>query len=53
MLEEHERYGDTYAQWGGNMYTIITRDPRNIREMLSRNFKGEVNTHLGFRCPQD
>ncbi|EGP89995.1 putative P450 monooxygenase [Zymoseptoria tritici IPO323] len=39
MLGDHERYGDTYAQWGGSVYTVITRDPRNIRAMLSRQFK--------------
>lgn len=39
MLEDHEKHGDTYCQWGGPMYTVITRDPRNIREMLSRQFK--------------
>ncbi|KAK8062505.1 hypothetical protein PG997_014602 [Apiospora hydei] len=39
MLEEHERHGDTYAQYGGGLYTIITRDPVVIREVLARQFK--------------
>ncbi|KAI5359826.1 Putative cytochrome P450 [Septoria linicola] len=39
MLHEHEKFGDTYAQWGGPMYTIITRDIENIRTMLSRKFR--------------
>jgi len=38
MLTEHEKYGDTYAQWGGTIYTVITRDPENIRAMLSTDF---------------
>ena len=43
MLEDHELYGDTYAQWGGPVYTIITRDPRNLREFLSRQFKSNLS----------
>ncbi|KAK7959659.1 uncharacterized protein PG986_004513 [Apiospora aurea] len=39
MLEEHERHGDTYTQYGGGLYTIITRDPVVIREVLARQFK--------------
>ncbi|KAF2726966.1 putative P450 monooxygenase [Polyplosphaeria fusca] len=39
MLEEHEKHGDTYAQYGGGLYTIITRDPVVVREILARQFK--------------
>ncbi|KAI9667950.1 MAG: Protein kinase alk2 [Bathelium mastoideum] len=39
MLGDHEKYGDTYAQWGGPIYTILTRDPQNIRAILSGKFK--------------
>lgn len=39
MLSDHEKYGDTYAQWGGPMYTVITRDTSNIRAILSGHFK--------------
>lgn len=39
MLGDHERYGDTYAQWGGPVYTVITRDTGNIRALLSKQFK--------------
>ncbi|KAF2260407.1 hypothetical protein CC78DRAFT_571219 [Lojkania enalia] len=39
MLEEHEKHGDTYAQYGGGLYTIITRDTENIRALLARQFK--------------
>lgn len=39
MLEDHEKFGDTYAQWGGSMYTVITRDTTNIRALLSVQFK--------------
>ncbi|KAI0200715.1 cytochrome P450 CYP5202A1 [Astrocystis sublimbata] len=34
-LEDHERYGDTYGQYSGGMFTILTRDPRNIASLLS------------------
>ena len=40
MLNEHEKLGDTYGQWGGPVYTIITRDIDNIRTMLARQFQG-------------
>lgn len=40
MLRDHEKYGDTYAQWGGSVYTVITRDTSNIRELLSGQFEG-------------
>ncbi|KAF2666146.1 cytochrome P450 [Microthyrium microscopicum] len=39
MLGDHEKFGDTYGQKSGPLYTIITRDPENIRDMLSRKFK--------------
>ena len=39
MLKDHEKFGDTYAQWGGSMYTVITRDTTNIRALLSVQFK--------------
>ena len=42
MLRDHEKFGDTYAQWGGSMYTIITRDTLNIRAVLSGQFKCDV-----------
>lgn len=34
-LEDHERYGDTYGQYAGGIFTILTRDPRNIASLLS------------------
>lgn len=43
MLEDHERYGDTYAQWGGLTYTVITRDTSKIRTMLSGHFEGNAS----------
>ena len=42
MLRDHEKFGDTYAQWGESMYTIITRDTLNIRAVLSGQFKCDV-----------
>ena len=42
MLRDHEKFGDTYAQWGGSMYTIITRDTLNIRAVLSGQFKCDI-----------
>jgi cytochrome P450 len=40
MLDEHDRYGDTYTQSaGGVFYIILTRDPRNLREILVRQMK--------------
>jgi len=47
MLGDHEQYGDTYAQWSGPMYTVITRDTSNIRAVLSSDF--ECNHPL--ECP--
>ncbi|KAK2748974.1 hypothetical protein FQN57_007257 [Myotisia sp. PD_48] len=37
-LEEHERYGDTYGQYAGGLFTIITRDSQNISSVLSEQF---------------
>ncbi|KAI0452854.1 cytochrome P450 CYP5202A1 [Xylaria acuta] len=37
-LEDHERYGDTYGQYAGGLFTIFTRDPRNISSLLSEQF---------------
>ncbi|KAK4224503.1 cytochrome P450 52A11 [Podospora fimiseda] len=37
-LEEHEKYGDTYAQYAGGLFTILTRDPRNIAALLTKQF---------------
>ena len=42
MLRDHEKFGDTYAQWGGSMYTVITRDTLNIRAVLSGQFKCDI-----------
>lgn len=39
MLKDYEKFGDTHAQWGGSMYTVITRDTLNIRAVLSEQFK--------------
>lgn len=37
-LEDHERYGDTYGQYAGGLFTIVTRDSRNISSLLSKQF---------------
>jgi cytochrome P450 len=34
-LEDHERYGDTYGQYAGGLFTVLTRDARNIASLLS------------------
>lgn len=34
-FEGHERYGDTFGQYAGGMFTILTRDSRNIASLLS------------------
>ncbi|KAJ2993107.1 hypothetical protein NUW58_g1945 [Xylaria curta] len=34
-LEDHERYGDTYGQYAGGLFTVLTRDSRNIASLLS------------------
>ncbi|KXT08306.1 hypothetical protein AC579_1791 [Pseudocercospora musae] len=39
MLKEHEKHGDTYSQWSGPLYTVITRDTNNIRAILHTQFK--------------
>ncbi|QIW97932.1 hypothetical protein AMS68_003450 [Peltaster fructicola] len=50
MLQEHETHGDTYTQYGGGVFTVITRDPRNIREVLSRQFKSFDIGHARHGC---
>lgn len=42
MLEEHEKHGETYSQYSGLQYAIITRDTENIREILARQFKSKT-----------
>lgn len=37
-LEEHEHHGDTYGQYAGGLFTIMTRDSRNIASLLSEQF---------------
>ncbi len=37
-LKDHEKYGNTYGQYAGTLFTIITRDPRNIASILSNQF---------------
>ncbi|KAI1752089.1 cytochrome P450 [Xylaria castorea] len=37
-LEDHELYGDTYGQYSGGLFTILTRDSRNIASLLSEQF---------------
>lgn len=49
MLRDHEKYGDTYAQWGELVYTVITRDTSNIRELLSGQFEGNVTQAVVFK----
>ena len=39
IVKDHEKHSDTYAQWGGSTYTVITRDQSNLRAMLSSNLK--------------
>ncbi|KAH9908662.1 cytochrome P450 [Xylariomycetidae sp. FL2044] len=34
-LEDHQRYGDTYGQYAGGLFTVLTRDPRNIASILT------------------
>ena len=46
MLGDHDRYGDTYAQWGSLFYVVLTRDPRNLRAILSKNFKGRFGPYF-------
>lgn len=38
-LEDHERYGETYAQCAGGLFTILTRDSRNISSILCNQFE--------------
>ena len=35
-FDDHELYGDTYGQYAGGLFTILTRDPRNISSVLSK-----------------
>jgi hypothetical protein len=43
MLEEFEKHGNTYAQHAGGQYVVITREPENIRALLSTQAQGESN----------
>lgn len=38
-LSEHEKHGDTYAQNAGGIYIMFTREPANLRAVLSTQFK--------------
>ncbi|KAK8212372.1 cytochrome P450 CYP5202A1 [Phyllosticta capitalensis] len=38
MLSDHELYGDNYGQYAGGQFIILTRDPRNISAILSKQF---------------
>ncbi|UNI22054.1 hypothetical protein JDV02_007979 [Purpureocillium takamizusanense] len=49
-LEDHERYGDTYGQYGGGLFTILTRDARNISSLLSEQFPKFGYGHLRKLC---
>jgi len=49
-LEDHERYGDTYGQYAGGMFTILTRDSRNISTLLSKKFHNFGYGHLRKLC---
>lgn len=37
-LEDHMQHGDTYGQYAGGLFTILTRDSRNIASLLSDQF---------------
>ncbi|KAK4074642.1 hypothetical protein Purlil1_12919 [Purpureocillium lilacinum] len=49
-LKDHERYGDTYGQYAGGLYTIVTRDSRNISTLLSKQFHNFGYGHLRKLC---
>ncbi|KAI1191676.1 cytochrome P450 [Nemania serpens] len=49
-LEDHERYGDTYGQYAGALFTILTRDPRNIASILSDQFNNFDYGNLRQLC---
>ncbi|KFA81332.1 hypothetical protein S40288_08299 [Stachybotrys chartarum IBT 40288] len=49
-LEDHERYGDTYGQYSGGLFTILTRDARNISSLLSEQFPKFGYGHLRELC---
>ncbi|KAJ8129985.1 hypothetical protein O1611_g3646 [Lasiodiplodia mahajangana] len=49
-LEDHELYGDTYGQYAGGLFTILTRDPRNIASVLSEQFSKFDHGNLRQIC---
>lgn len=49
-LEDHERYGDTYGQYAGGLFTILTRDSRNISSLLSEQFPNFGHGKLRNLC---
>lgn len=49
MVRDYGKHGDTYAQWGGSTYTVITRDPSNLRAMLSSNSKCNIASFCGLK----
>ncbi|KAK4463899.1 hypothetical protein QBC42DRAFT_284985 [Cladorrhinum samala] len=38
LKEWHKKHGDTYAQYAGGLFTILTRDPHNIATPIARQF---------------
>ena len=49
-LKDHEIYGDTYGQYAGGLFTIITRDSTNISSLLSEQFPNFVYGKLRRLC---
>lgn len=49
-LENHERLGETYAQYAGGQFTILTRDARNVASLLSAQFSKFGHGQLRSIC---
>ena len=49
-LEEHKRYGDTYGQYAGGLFTIVTRDSRIISSLLSGQYHNFGHGSLRKLC---
>ncbi|KAK3175472.1 hypothetical protein K4F52_010233, partial [Lecanicillium sp. MT-2017a] len=49
-LKDHELHGDTYGQYAGGLFTVITRDARNISSLLSERFPKFGHGRLRSLC---
>ncbi|XP_064615694.1 cytochrome P450 3A24-like [Liolophura sinensis] len=52
-IECAEKYGKTYGDWMGSVYSIVTTDADIIREVFVKEFKVFPNPVFQFKSPHD